>query len=741
MFTYSDTRTTGKNKTRKLWAFLLILAFTCGCLQAFAQVGEDAEHRRGRLWENIKNDGWIGHGGAWDYLTSAPLGLYPGFAGFFHPVGNEFDAVNTYANANFHNFRSGFWIVGKDLMIPGQPPNFRPTPAAYEFFVVGGHDYGGQRTENREPIRLIKNYQDSTGFNPLLPEEQTFTRVLTNLGVTVTRRSYVWSYPGFRDFIIYDYVFKNTGDIVSVLTEEVVPNTQDFQQTLRDIYFVFHSAISVSTKSQINFHSELTAVQAGAFGWKPSSYHDYYHLSDDGTLAFSTNYNGGAAPVPWDPEPLKDNEAWKTKFGNELQSPAAFGWLALYADPTGAAPRTSPKPDVLRIDVHKGGRFQGKDLDFEFFRATEANKKAYYEFAMTPDLQPQLGNEGNRFNFYTYSYGPYTMAPGDSVRIILAEIAGVMDYNEVINGDPNGYFPDSTIAAIERNAEWARKAVSWGIGATVDGIPLAADAPEPPPSPGVAVANASQGSEEAVILVTWDDVAETATITDGSGSVFYDNSDLDGYRVYRSTDFQYTSDTEPPVLRGAAWTLMADIPKSQFNEYWDTELNRYKFEDRTVEFGRRYGYYVSAYNNDPRPWTSANGTVVSDLPTLESGDHNRSQPASALAGPVSSFDIYVAPNPFVFGDPDRSFGLNDPYKIEFRNLPERATIRIYTISGDLIRTLKHGPDEIGNVFGSMAWDQKSDSGLLVAPGLYIYHVDSETEGLDNARTGKLMIIR
>jgi len=48
--------------------------------------------------------------------------------------------------------------------------------------------------------------------------------------LTVTRRSYTWSYPAFRDLIIYDYVFKNTGLIVSTQTQQVVTNPQDFQR-------------------------------------------------------------------------------------------------------------------------------------------------------------------------------------------------------------------------------------------------------------------------------------------------------------------------------------------------------------------------------------------------------------------------------------------------------------------------------------------------------------------------------
>ena len=578
----------------------------------------------------------------------------------------------------------------------------------------------------------------STG--PMAPP--TYVVHLDGTGITVTRRSYAWGFPGASDFIVYDYTFENTGQVVSTLAGEVVPNPEDFQQTLSGLYFAFHSGVSVSTKSQINFHTDLTAVQAGAFGWKPP-YHDYYALSGDRTLAYSYNYNGGAAPPPFSTLPVKDGQAWKQKFGDELQSPAAFGWLALAAPAlNGSGPRPDPAPDVLRIDSHKGGTLLGQDLDLEFLTVNSRPKKTFHDFVTTPTLQPELGNNGDRMNFFTYSYGPYTMAPGETLRFVIAEIAGVMDYNEVVAGDPDGHFPDSTRAAIERNAALARQAVAWGFGAEVDGMPLAADLPEPPPAPETDAVNASEGTEAASIAVTWTDVAETTAIADGQGNPFYDGgADLTGYRIYRSSDFQYTSDTEQPVFRGAAWTLIEDIPLGEAGAYFDTELGRYRYVDEDVEFGRRYGYYVAAYSADPRSWTSANGTVVTDLPELESGSYNRSAATSALAGPVESFDIYAVPNPFVYGDQQRSFGLDDPYRIEFRNMPERATIRLYTVAGDLIRTLEHGPDFRGNLSGTASWDQKSDSGLLVAPGLYIYHVRSQTEGLSADITGKLMIVR
>jgi hypothetical protein len=697
------------------------------------------------LWENVANDGWLGSLGCWDYLVYKPFGLFPGFKGFVHPVGNENLAIDAFANANMHNFRSGVWIVAKNVITPGQPPTWAPTPKDYEIYTSGLQEdsYGVEQT--RAPLVQTYNFIGSASYDPSLPEEMITGTWNTDLGVTVTRRSYTWSFPGYQDFIIYDYIFKNTGDIVSTITNGVVPDSVKprFHQTLQGVYFVFHSGISVSTKSQINFHSTLESVQAGAFGWLPAAYHDYYHIYDDGALVFSTNYNGGRRPPPFDTYPVKDSTQWLSRFGPELESPAAFGWAALYASPTGTTPRTTPKPDVLRIDVHKGGTFRNQSLDLERF-VTNKPKQDFYDFAATPDTQVTLGNTGNRMNFYTLSYGPYQLAYGDSVRFVIAEIAGVMDMNEVLAGDPLGHFKDSTIAAIRRNASNARDAVRWGIGATSHGVPLAAAVMPPPPPPECDAVNASSGTEKAAIAVTWTKSAETAQIADGSGAIFYNGTtDLDGYRVYKSTDFQYTPDNTLPIFRGEAWQLLKEVPISDAAKYYDPSIGKYKIIDSSAVFGFRYGYYVSAFRkaNAGKSWTAPNGKVVTGLPELASGSVNKTLPTSAAPGPVNSLDVFVAPNPYVYGDPKRSFGTSNPYGIEFRNLPEVCTIRIYTLMGDIVRTIEHKPDARGNVFGSEPWDQKTDSGLLVAPGLYVYHIEPHVAEVSKSLTGKLMIIR
>ena len=73
-------------------------------------------------------------------------------------------------------------------------------------------------------------------------------------------------------------------------------------------------------------------------------------------------------------------------------------------------------------------------------------------------------------------------------------------------------------------------------------------------------------------------------------------------------------------------------------------------------------------------------------------------------------------------------------RIEFRNLPQSCTIRIFTVRGDLVQTIRQD----GSTGGFAAWDLRTKDNLDVAPGLYIYHVDAGTVG---TFLGKFAIIK
>ncbi len=112
--------------------------------------------------------------------------------------------------------------------------------------------------------------------------------------------------------------------------------------------------------------------------------------------------------------------------------------------------------------------------------------------------------------------------------------------------------------------------------------------------------------------------------------------------------------------------------------------------------------------------------------------------SSEKAKEAFSTHPYVVPNPYVGAasfEP-APFGVQGrgDRKMEFRNLPLSCTIRIYTVRGELVRTLRQD----GSTSGSVEWDLRTKDNLDVAPGLYIYHVDGGTTG---SYIGKFAIIK
>lgn len=94
--------------------------------------------------------------------------------------------------------------------------------------------------------------------------------------------------------------------------------------------------------------------------------------------------------------------------------------------------------------------------------------------------------------------------------------------------------------------------------------------------------------------------------------------------------------------------------------------------------------------------------------------------------------VYAFPVPFRPNAGDRArYGSWDPADlITFTNLPASGSIKIYTISGSLVRKLDiTGPQ--------VKWDAKSSAGEVVASGVYLWEVTVGT----NRKTGKLVIIK
>ncbi|MBS4015609.1 MAG: hypothetical protein KGZ86_04155, partial [Candidatus Latescibacteria bacterium] len=98
---------------------------------------------------------------------------------------------------------------------------------------------------------------------------------------------------------------------------------------------------------------------------------------------------------------------------------------------------------------------------------------------------------------------------------------------------------------------------------------------------------------------------------------------------------------------------------------------------------------------------------------------------------VSQYKVKVVPNPYLVRNEWERHP--DYRKIKFINLPDRCTIRIYNFAGDLLKTITHTATNItdpGNLplqsGGDQDWDLLTESGQKPAPGIYLFHIESET---------------
>ncbi len=122
-------------------------------------------------------------------------------------------------------------------------------------------------------------------------------------------------------------------------------------------------------------------------------------------------------------------------------------------------------------------------------------------------------------------------------------------------------------------------------------------------------------------------------------------------------------------------------------------------------------------------------------------------------GAVTQFSVYAlmgsaegdASTVYVFPIPWRPHGPNagtgpgqtgtDSGGITFSNLPSECDIKIYTVSGSLVRKIHHS-DLTGPVAQEI-WDGNTSGGEHAASGVYLWRVESSVDG----KNGKLMLIR
>ncbi len=402
--------------------------------------------------------------------------------------------------------------------------------------------------------------------------------------------------------------------------------------------------------------------------------------------------------------PVDEGNFWDDYL--ELRTTGYAGFAVLHADP--AADGRAQPSNVLVVDVLNNQR----DLSL-----ASNNLDVMYDLLTGADRTSEANLNNKIVPFMLMSCGPYNLSANETIKIVIVE---------AVNGIP---IEDAIVSTVE-DVEDAQLNLHWGedsLKASIDRAIALYNADYalsrvPPPAPAIEVVAVPTTRS---ITISWDPL-EWTWVNPLTGK-----SDIQYYQVWRSSR-AFTGPFPSPIKKidQGKRTHIKFYFIDRFSDYEKDETGIWVYDDDDISLGEMYFYAVTAVDSaGQESWLTNRNTE---------GLMVISEPAA------NSLNLKVFPNPFrVTSGFISSKAANS---IVWTHLPATCTIRIYTASGELVRTLEHfnttasllpdDPDKDPDT-GDEVWDQLTDARLRVAPGIYFWTVESDV----GTAQGTLLIIK
>ena len=559
----------------------------------------------------------------------------------------------------------------------------------------------------------LATYEQIDEYDETLPcDRMIVIKFNTSIGISVTKKVLAFSHPDHNNYYIYDYTFKNTGII----------NRDDevHEQTLEDVYF--YSAYRYAFAGESN--SGL-GLGWGAFSsaWGASTINHAF-----GNNSSAAIFNDPASPLYqmrafysfYGPNRDRTTVTYDEDWGcpNELEdgvmSSAKYaGCVTLHADKSVSdqtddfqQPRTTwyvssdegvwsaSESQYDEIYMQQRYRFMSEGDPPQSHAELIAANYVYAQEFENVDTDRNVGGGTSQGQ----GYGPYTMAPGDSVHIVIAEgVDGIdREKNREVGGNWLQYFsgtgtptlimPDGS-SAPDHNT-YKRAWVQTGVDSIIKTYRNAMEnynasyaiSQGPPPPNDFTV---TSGGDR--IQLSWSDNAAS-------------DPHFDGYVIYRA---------EGTVLGpDAVYKKVFECDASNAVHTWD---------DVTAARGFNYYYYIQTKDdgtqntlNPGKPQYSSLFWTITSLPAY------LRRPAG-----VGLNEVRVVPNPYDIRARSLQFGDVSQYdRLAFYELPPVCKLKIFTERGDLIWEKEHIDGS-----GDELWDSLTSSGQIVVSGIYILYVE------------------
>ena len=545
------------------------------------------------------------------------------------------------------------------------------------------------------------NPTENDVVDPTIPSDRELVTVdNTLLGLTMTRKIYQFSQQLNDNYMIYDYTFTNTG-FTSSSSQINLPNN-----TLTGVYFYFQyrnsmnreSSSEIGNATQWGFNTMNDARGDGAqnialYNDPPDQQTFRAQYSWHGKYAPFTQYDNIGGPLWF--YSSSTTTISKSDTVGRLSAIQFYGVATLHADKSAEdstddfnQPSTtnyigSDDPNESNNDTFNPTRMS---TEYNTWMASGHESPRHADKVQpdgkfdVPTGDPSLGTTGG-WSFGN-GYGPYTIKPGESVHIVMAEaMAGLSREAATRIGIA---YKNGLISAKAKNDSvlTGRDSLFQTFNRAIANYKSGYNIPEPPYPPKLF--NVNSGGNK--ISLTWD--------------VYSNDPNLKGFNIYRANG-QYDS---------------------TYHLIYTAGPNERSYDDLTPIRGLSYYYYITSVGN--------NGLESSEYYTQTYNPATLKRPADSVMS-----DIRVVPNPYnISAAKSLGFGDQQANRLAFFNIPGQCTIRIYTEIGELIYTIVH-TDGSGDAY----WDSVTSSNQLVVSGIYIAVVDNTVTG--QRKIVKFVIIR
>ena len=716
-------------KVKKSFAAILLLAVMLVnilTVETLVADGNTAVIRAGKYWCGVVDDGgtatfefgsfsWFPN----DYNTQGPTmqdGTSQTGSGFLMAATNWVDPLgNTIPKAAILWSPDSDYNWGQLVTVPMTNYTRWPLPLNYTI----------QSTDTEIEDKQVEEWGTPDAGEMVGTSDQVIEVTLLNeMKVEVHRKIFAWSQQYHDNYIVCDVTLTNKSGT-----------------TLTDFYFDQHQGDYYIRKAQGSNPSvsDITAQDVGRYTWQ-----HYYGARPGDSLRVFYMYHADNPELAGDQMGLPVYNQDGRLYEKDLHF-----YAVLHASKAPYTDEADDEDDFLQPRVTDVYSRPLVGLT-EVYAFTNANREKLYDYMAgysatinpmegtfdgtfhqkpndefgSPAWDAELPGLGRTSTFHSRycNFGPYEFKDGEKLHFVFASGYSGLDLKKAkelgeqwkagtIQDPPGlpdartGYYPSNfAFPTDDENNNRKNRWLSTGIDSVMATVSHAKwnyehdwQVPMAPEPPNMWVQGTGQGTE-----IRW--AAPEAEALDN----FY------GYRLMRRVGLTDTVFYEE-VQR---WT--PDQLTQEPIKIGDSDFLGYVFIDQDVLWGGAYYYYVQSgvrvSDTDPDAYPGTRGKI------LWSGRvYSTSRLEVSPERPIGTTldDIRIVPNPYYISDTKLGpyvQSANDPRQIMFFNLPERCTIKLFTESGDLIKTIEHKPLSKS---GYYEWNMLTDNQQAISSGLYI----------------------